>query len=41
MMRKAEEERKVTEDWVRDGVKKKRKKRKRGNNDSMMTDYGG
>lgn len=26
MMRKAEEERKVTEDWVRDGVKKKERK---------------
>lgn len=26
MMRKAEEERKVTEDWVRDGVKKKKEK---------------
>lgn len=30
MMRKAEEERKVTEDWVRDGVKKKRKGKETG-----------
>lgn len=30
MMRKAEEVRKVTEDWVRDGVKKKRKEKETG-----------
>lgn len=30
MMRKAEEERKVTEDWVRDGVKKKKKRKGNG-----------
>lgn len=37
MMRTAEEQRKVTDRRARDGAKKGN----RGNNDWMMTDYGG